>query len=70
MSTLFSCRLIKSSEEGGKGRGEWTGGLFDGKIAYPLGGRVEGRLRLFNEGKTGNIYNVVAAIPGAWESDR
>ena len=63
-------RLMDSNEKRRKGPSEWTGGLLGSKSLYPLGGTVKARLRLFNEGRTSSIYNVVAAIPGAWESDR
>ncbi|CAG7717154.1 unnamed protein product, partial [Allacma fusca] len=46
---------------------DWQGGL---KMLYSLGGVQPAHLRIFNEPKTSSIYNVVAAIPGAWESDR
>ncbi|OXA57011.1 Glutamate carboxypeptidase 2 [Folsomia candida] len=60
----------------------WQGGL---KTPYFLGptttvqtsskfgqttSAVQVRLRIFNEPQIREIYNVVAAIPGAWESDR
>jgi len=64
---------------------EWQGGLKTdyvlGPAASPLvppsstqrdqeGSHLQVRLRIFNEPKMSTIYNVVAAIPGAWESDR
>lgn len=57
---------------------EGTKGLSNGDGSYS--DRDEGvvrilplhntRLHIFNEAKSSNIYNVVASIPGTWESDR
>jgi hypothetical protein len=68
-SYLFD-RAMESTE---KAPQEWEGGL---NVTYYLGGRHQDgdpglvQLKIFNEAKTTNIFNVVAAIPGSLESDR
>lgn len=67
-------RWIRQSRGSRRAPQEWQGAL---QTSYYLGSTLQSsslpfyvRLRTFNEPKTSNIYNVVAAIPGAWESDR
>lgn len=59
---------------------EWIGGLnasyHTGGVGVESGRKPDGsglvriKMKIFNEAKTSNIYNVVAAIPGSEESDR